>query len=127
MLKKLQNTNTSLWEFLLKFPLVLFVIMPGCMGGTFWIGMQLDTALNIHFFKFVFPFIGTFVGIFLTGLLIMAGHTRQEVTDAVNDPDKLYSDNLVTKPSEYRDASFPPKASIPRAGHAAPFFLQGGK
>jgi len=77
MLKKLLSVNTSGWEFLLKFPLVLFVIMPGCMGGAFWAGVLVDTALNIHLLKFVLPFAGTILGVFLTALLIMAGHTRQ--------------------------------------------------
>jgi hypothetical protein len=38
----------------------------------------MDTALNIHLFKFVLPFAGTVLGAFLTALLIMAGHTKQE-------------------------------------------------
>jgi hypothetical protein len=77
MLKNLLNINTSILEFMLKFPLALFVIMPASMGGFFWLGVQIDTMLNIHFLKFLLPFIGTGVGIYLTGLLIMAGHTKQ--------------------------------------------------
>jgi len=77
MLKKLTNTNTSWLEFLYKFPLVLFIIMPGCMGGFFWIGLLLDAALNIHLLKFILPFIGTFIGLMLTALLLMAGHARR--------------------------------------------------
>jgi hypothetical protein len=74
MLKKLQSIDTSGWEFLIKFPLVLFVIMPCCMGGFFWIGVQLDSLANIHFLKFILPFAGTFAGLYLTALLILAGH-----------------------------------------------------
>jgi hypothetical protein len=77
MLKNLLSVNTSVWEFLLKFPLVLFVIMPVCMGGFFWLGVQTDALLNINFFKFLFPFLGTVVGVYFTALLIMAGHTKQ--------------------------------------------------
>jgi len=88
MLKKLLTINISIWEFLYKFPIVLFVIMPGCMGGFFWIGMQIDAALNIHFLKFLFPFIGTFVGIYFPGLLIMAGHTKQKATSTADEPEK---------------------------------------
>jgi hypothetical protein len=77
MLKNLLAVNTSWWEFLLKFPVVLFLIMPGCMGGAVWLGIQLDTALHIHLLKFVLPFIGTIVGVFLTALLLAAGHFKQ--------------------------------------------------
>jgi len=77
MLKKLLTINTSWWEFLLKFPLVLFLIMPGCMGGAFWIGLQIDTTLHIHLLKFVLPFIGTILGVYFTALLLMAGHTKE--------------------------------------------------
>jgi hypothetical protein len=126
MLKRLLTVNISIWEFMYKFPLVLFVIMPVCMGGFFWIGMQIDTALNIHFLKFIFPFIGTFVGIFFAGLLIQAGH-KQKTPAAAEEPAKPYSDSLVTRRSETADAAFQPKPSIPRAGFATPNFLQGGK
>lgn len=77
MLKNVLRINTGPIEFVLKFLLVLFVIMPGCMGGAFWIGLQIDTALNIHLLKFVLPFVGTMLGVFVTALLIVAGHTRQ--------------------------------------------------
>jgi hypothetical protein len=126
MLKKIMSVNTSWWEFLLKFPLALFVIMPVCMGGAFWIGFQIDSAVHIHFLKFIFPFLGTFLGVYLTGLLIMLGHTRQSTSETANDSDKPYSDTLVSKPYEYSDTSYSPKASIPRAGYATPFTL-GGK
>jgi len=123
MLKKVQNTDTGIIEFLVKFPIAIFVIMPVCMGGAFWIGLQVDSALHIHFLKFIFPFLGTFLGIFLTGLLIMLGHTRQSASETANDSDKPYSDVLVSKPYEYSDTSYSPKASIPRAGYATPFTL----
>jgi hypothetical protein len=77
MLKKLLKISTSPLEFLLKFPVVLFLIMPGCMGGSFWIGLQIDTALHIHLLKFILPFIGTALGVYLTSLLLMAGHTKE--------------------------------------------------
>ena len=77
MLKKLLKVSTSPVEFLLKFPVVLFLIMPGCMGGAFWIGYQIDTALHIHLLKFILPFIGTALGVALTSLLLMAGHTKE--------------------------------------------------
>ena len=78
MIKKLKTVNTSGIEFLYKFAIVLFIIMPVCMGGFFWIGLQFDNMLNIHLFKFVFPFLGTLVGVFFTALLIMAGHSKQQ-------------------------------------------------
>jgi hypothetical protein len=77
MLKKLLKVSTSPVEFLLKFPVVLFLIMPGCMGGAFWIGLQIDTALHIHLLKFILPFIGTALGVTLTSLLLVAGHTKE--------------------------------------------------
>jgi hypothetical protein len=77
MLNRLMKINTSAPEFLYKFPLVLFIIMPVCMGGCFWVGMQVDSVFNIHFFKFIFPFLGTSIGLFLTILLILAGHKKQ--------------------------------------------------
>ncbi len=123
MLKKVQNTDTGIIEFLVKFPIAIFVIMPGCMGGAFWIGLQVDSALHIHFLKFIFPFLGTFLGICLTGLLITLGHTKQSTSETANDSDKPYSDTLVSKPHEYSDTSYSPKASIPRAGYATPFTL----
>jgi len=125
MLKNLLRINTSWWEFLIKFPLVLFVIMPGCMGGSFWIGVQLDATAHINFLKFIFPFIGTLVGVYITSLLIMVGHTKPKV-DAQAEAAKPYSDALVSKPYEYTDISSSPKVSIPRAGYATPFIL-GGK
>ena len=128
MLKNLLHINTGVWEFLIKFPLVLFVIMPGCMGGAFWIGVRVDAALNIDFMKFVLPVIGTSIGIFLTALLIMAGHTKEVSARAPTGvTEKPYSDNLVTKRSEFTDPSFPPRTSIPRAGYITPYYLRGGK
>ncbi|MGA2158421.1 MAG: hypothetical protein ABSG90_04290 [Dehalococcoidia bacterium] len=126
MLKRVMGVNTSLWEFLVKFPLSLFIIMPGCMGGAFWIGYQIDAAANIHFLKFIFPFLGTFLGLYVTGLLIMLGHSKQSASETAKEADKPYSDTLVSKPYEYSDTSHSPKASIPRAGYATPFTL-GGK
>jgi hypothetical protein len=125
MIKKVQNTNTGIIEFLVKFPIVTFVIMPGCVGGAFWIGLQVDSAAHIHFLKFIFPFFGMVLGIYLTGLLIMLGHTKQNASETANDSDKPYSDTLVSKPYEYSDTSYSPKASIPRAGYATPFTLEG--
>jgi hypothetical protein len=77
MLKKLLKISTSPLEFLLKFPVVLFMIMPGCMGGAFWVGLQMDTALHIHLLKFILPFAGTILGVYLTALVIAAGHVKQ--------------------------------------------------
>jgi hypothetical protein len=77
MLKKLLSINTGPLEFLVKFLIVFFLIMPGCMGGAFWIGLQIDTALHIHLLKFLLPFVGTIVGVYLTALVIAAGHTKQ--------------------------------------------------
>jgi len=51
--------------------------MPGCMGGFFWLGLQLDALINIHLLKFVLSFLGTAAGIYLTILLVVAGHKKQ--------------------------------------------------
>jgi len=77
MLKKLLSINTGPLEFLVKFLIVFFLVMPGCMGGAFWVGLQIDTALHIHLLKFILPFVGTIVGVYLTALVIAAGHTKQ--------------------------------------------------
>ena len=47
------------------------------MGGAVWLGIQIDTAMHIHLLKFVLPFIGTILGVFLTALLLIAGHMKQ--------------------------------------------------
>jgi len=124
MMKKLTSIKIGVLEFLYKFFLVSFIIMPVCMGGCFWIGVQADAALNIHLLKFIFPFIGTFVGLFFTGLLLQAGHNH-EAPSAAEEPAKPYSDRLVTRRSEAADEVLQPKPSIPRAGFATPY--SGGK
>jgi hypothetical protein len=77
MLKQLLKINTSWWEFLIKFPIVLFIIMPLSMGGAFWLGLIIDSLIHIHLFKLILPFGGTVLGVYLTALLILAGHTNQ--------------------------------------------------
>jgi len=74
MMEKLSLIKIGLWEFLWKFFIVLFIIMPICVGGCFWIGVQIDAVLNIHILKFIMPFIGSGVGFFFTSLLIIMGH-----------------------------------------------------
>ena len=113
-------------EFLYKFLLVLFVIMPVCMGVSFWIGVQADAALNIHFLKFIMPFVGSAVGVFFTALLLQAGH-KQAAPATAEEAAKPYSDSLVTSAFEAAEAASLPKPSIPRAGFATPYSMQGGK
>jgi len=126
MIKKLTSVKIGIMEFLYKFLLVLFVIMPICMGGCFWIGVQADAALNIHLLKFIMPFVGSMVGLFFTALLLQAGH-KQVAPAVAEEPPKLYSESLVTSRSELIDTALQPKPSIPRAGLVSPFTLQGGK
>jgi len=85
MLKKLQNTNTGWAEFFIKFPIAFFLIMPGCMVGCFLIGLKLDSLLNIHILKIIGPVIGSVIGLFFTGLLILAGHARESATGVIKD------------------------------------------
>jgi len=96
------------------------------MGGCFWIGVQADAALNIHFLKFIFPFVGSLVGLFFTALLLLAGH-KQAVPAMAEEPAKSYSDSLVTSRLEIAASASQPKPSIPRAGMVSPYTLQGGK
>jgi len=107
MLKKLMNTRIGWLEFLYKFLLVLFVIMPISMGGCFWIGVQIDALLNVHFLKFVMPFIGSAIGFCFTALLIIAGHKQA----AAAEP----------------DAAELAKPSVPHAGLSTPYSMIGGK
>ena len=126
MIKKLTSIKIGILEFLYKFLLVLFVIMPVCLGGCFWIGVQADAALNIHLLKFIMPFIGSMVGLFFTALLLQAGH--KEVDPAIaEEPAKPYSESLVTSRAEIVGTALQPKPSIPRAGLVSPYTLQGGK
>jgi len=125
MLKRLTTIKIGTLEFLYKFLLVLFIIMPVCMGGCFWIGVQADAALNIHLLKFVMPFVGSLVGLFFTALLLQAGHKAVPAT--VEEPVKSYSDGLVTSRLDVADTASQPKPSIPRAGLATPYSMQGGK
>jgi hypothetical protein len=126
MFKRLTTIKIGAIEFLYKFLLVLFVIMPVCMGLTFWLGVQADAALNIHFLKFVMPFVGSAVGVFFTALLLQAGH-KQAAPVTLEEAAKPYSDSLVTSRSEAADTASLPKPSIPRAGFATPYSMQGGK
>ena len=126
MFKRLTSIKIGVMEFVYKFLLVLFVIMPVCMGLSFWIGVQADAALNIHLLKFIMPFIGSAAGVFLTALLIQAGH-KQPVPATADAPAVPYSDRLVTRRLDSETEVLQPKPSIPRAGFATPYSLQGGK
>ena len=125
MFKRLTTIKIGALEFAYKFLLVLFVIVPVCIGVCFWIGIQADAALNIHLLKFIMPFIGSAVGFLFTALLIMAGHKQAD--PAVEESAQPYSDRLVTKHFEAAEAASLPKPSIPRAGFATPYSMQGGK
>ena len=126
MFKRLTTIKIGVLEFVYKFLLVLFVIMPVCMGICFWIGVQADAALNIHLLKFIMPFIGSAVGFFFTALLLQAGH-RQADPASVTESAQPYSDRLVSKHVEAAEAASLPKPSIPRARFATPYSMQGGK
>jgi hypothetical protein len=78
MIERLGSVTIGIWEFLWKFFVVLIIIMPICVLGCFWIGMQVDALLNIHFLKFLMPFVGSGVGVFCTGALLMMGHKKAE-------------------------------------------------
>ncbi len=125
MFKRLTTIKIGTLEFLYKFLLVLFIIMPICMGGCFWIGVQADAALNIHLLKFIMPFVGSLIGLFFTALLLLAGHKNVPAT--VEEPAKSYSDILVSSRSEITETASQPKPSIPRAGLVTPYSVQGGK
>lgn len=126
MFKRLATIKIGVLEFVYKFLLVLFVIMPVCMGICFWIGVQADAALNVHLMKFIMPFVGSAVGFFFTALLIQAGH-KQATPAVVEESARPYSDRLVSRHVEAAEAASLPKPSIPRAGFATPYSLQGGK
>jgi len=123
MLKRLTTIKIGVLEFLYKFLIVLCLIMPICMGGCFWIGVQIDAAINIHLFKFIMPFIGSFVGLFFTALLLQAGH-KQEAPVTAEEP-ASFSDRLVSRPVGPAETVSLPKPSIPRAG--LPYSMLGGK
>jgi len=125
MFKRLTTIKIGVLEFVYKFLLVLFVIIPICMGGCFWIGVQADAALNIHLLKFIMPFVGSAVGFFFTALLILAGHKQAvPITEEAAQP---YSDRLVSRHVEAAETAAMPKPSIPRAGFVTPYPMQGGK
>jgi hypothetical protein len=109
MFKRLTTIKIGALEFVYKFLLVLFVIMPVCMGVCFWI-----------------PFIGSAVGLFFTALLLQAGH-QQAAPAMAEEPAKSYSDSLVTSRSELAETASQLKPSIPRAGLVSPYSMQGGK
>jgi hypothetical protein len=125
MFKRLTTIKIGVLEFAYKFLLVLFVIIPICMGGCFWIGVQADAALNIHLLKFIMPFVGSAVGFFFTALLIVAGH--KQVVPTTEESAQPYSDRLVSKHVEAAETASLPKPSIPRAGFVTPYSIQGGK
>jgi hypothetical protein len=125
MFKRLTTIKIGVLEFVYKFFLVLLVIIPICMGGCFWIGVQADAALNIHLLKFIMPFVGSAVGFFFTTLLVMAGH--KEAVPATEESALPYSDRLVSKHVDATELASLPKPSIPRAGFATPYSIQGGK
>jgi hypothetical protein len=126
MFKKLTTIKIGVLEFVYKFLLVLFVIMPVCMGICFWIGVQADAAFNIHLLKFIMPFVGSAVGFFFTALLIQAGH-KEATPASLTESAQPYSDRLVSKHVEAAEAASLPKPSIPRARFATPYSMQGGK
>ena len=111
MFKRLTNVRIGIVEFLWKFLLVLFVIMPICMGICFWIGVQADAALNIHFMKFIMPFVGSAVGFFFTSLLIMAGHGQSSSME--ESQLQSYSERLVSRHIEAEELASLPKMSLP--------------
>jgi len=98
MLKKLQDTNTGFLEFFIKFPVMFFLVMPASMGGCFWVGLQLDSLLNIHLLKMVFPVIGSVLGLYLTGLLVLWGHAREAVVNKAADKTRASAINKTSIP-----------------------------
>ena len=95
MIKKLTSVKLGVLEFVYKFFLVLFFIMPVCIGGCFWLGVQIDAMLNIHLLKFIMPFVGSAVGLFFTALLILTGHKRED--SVAVETLQPYSERLVSK------------------------------
>jgi hypothetical protein len=81
VIKKLTSVKLGVLEFLWKFFVVLFFIMPICVGGCFWLGVQADAALNIHLLKFIMPFVGSAVGLFFTACLILIGHKQKALVE----------------------------------------------
>lgn len=121
MLKRILTAETGILEFFVKFIFVMLVVMPGCVFGGFWIGEQIDQALNIAFFKLVLPFVGTLLGIGITIFIIMIGHFKQRTGPVATK--KPYNDGLVSR-HEFYNPSDAPKESIPRAGDSLPFKRQ---
>ena len=105
-MERLNSVEIGIPEFLGKFFVVLFIIMPICVGGCFWIGFQMDAALNIHLLKFIMPFIGSFIGFVFASLLVMMGHKKIVVEEK---RDQSYSDRLVSN----WEIEETPKLSIP--------------
>jgi len=106
VMERLNSVEIGIPEFLGKFFVVLFIIMPICVGGCFWIGVQMDASLNIHLLKFMMPFVGSLVGFIFASLLVMMGHKQETLTEEIIQP---YSDRLVSR----FDAMEIPKLSIP--------------
>ena len=84
--ERLNYVKIGTWEFVYKSLLVLFFIMPICVGGCFWIGVQIDAIFNIHFLKFIMPFVGSGIGFFFTSLLILLGHGQSTVVEELIQP-----------------------------------------
>lgn len=106
---RLNSVKIGIGEFLWKFFVVLCVIMPICVGGCFWIGMQVDAIFNIHLLKFIMPFVGSGIGFFFTSLLLMMGHNQSVSVEETIQP---YSDRLVSRREEIEALSLS-KPSIP--------------
>lgn len=95
----------------------MFMIMPVCIFGCFWIGFQLDSLLRIHIFKMIFPVAGSVIGLFFTGLLILLGHARESATGVIGDLKKQSSCESLQKQIESR------KESSPKAPRTKPGYL----
>jgi hypothetical protein len=113
------DVKIGIAEFLWKFLVVIFVIMPICMGICFWIGVQADAVLNVHLMKFIMPFVGSAVGFFFTVLLLQVGHKNVVVEESQQQP--VYSDRLVSKHFETETESLL-KASLPSRRAIKPSF-----
>ena len=111
-MERLNSTKIGIGEFLWKFFVVLCVIMPICVGGCFWIGMQADALFNIHLLKFIMPFVGSGIGFFFTSLLIMTGHGK-EVSREEDFQLQPYSERLVSRHIEAEELASLPKMSLP--------------
>ena len=79
MMERASSVKIGIGEFLWKFLVVFVVVVPVCVGGCFWIGVQIDAVLNIHFLKFIMPFVGSFAGFIFASLLVMTGHKREAI------------------------------------------------